>query len=208
MEIQIAIVEENVLAAMGLQQLLEDIIPMATIRHFPSFESLVINNPEQFVHFFVSSAIYFEHATYFQAQPHRSIVLVRGNGYPRLAGLLTLNVCQDVKSLVKDVLSLRGHGHEMPGHPGPSSHPNTAETSGLSTGSNAHSVETLTSRETEVAILLAHGYINKEVADRLNISLPTAITHRRNIMDKLHARSLADIIVYLVTRGIIGLDEL
>lgn len=196
MEIQIAIVEENVLAAMGLQQILEDIIPMATIRHFPNFESLVISQPEQFFHFFVSSAIYFEHATYFQQQPHRSIVLVHGNGYPRLAGLLTLNVCQDVKSLVKDVLALRshGHGHHGAGHSGPSLPP--------------LSDEVLSSRETEVAILLARGCINKEVADRLNISLPTAITHRRNIMEKLHARSLADIIVHLVTRGIIGLDEL
>ena len=60
----------------------------------------------------------------------------------------------------------------------------------------------LSSRETEVALLLCKGCINKEVADKLNIGLTTVITHRKNIMEKLGARSLADVIVYCVMNGI------
>ena len=66
----------------------------------------------------------------------------------------------------------------------------------------------LTPRETEVAVLLSKGFINKEVADRLNINLTTVISHRKNIMDKLHARSLADIIVYVVMNGLAEVSEL
>jgi DNA-binding NarL/FixJ family response regulator len=60
----------------------------------------------------------------------------------------------------------------------------------------------LSQREAEVAILLCQGCINKEVADKLNISLTTVITHRKNIMDKLGARSLADVIIYCVMNGL------
>jgi DNA-binding NarL/FixJ family response regulator len=60
----------------------------------------------------------------------------------------------------------------------------------------------LSAREVEVALLLCQGCINKEVADKLNISITTVITHRKNIMEKLGARSLADVIIYCVMNGI------
>ena len=66
----------------------------------------------------------------------------------------------------------------------------------------------LSAREVEVAILLAQGYINKEVADRLNISTTTVITHRTHIMEKLRARSLADIIIYVVMNGLLDVGEI
>ena len=59
-----------------------------------------------------------------------------------------------------------------------------------------------------MAILLAKGHINKEIADQLHISLTTVISHRKNIMDKLRARSLADIILYVVMNGLIDVGEL
>ena len=66
----------------------------------------------------------------------------------------------------------------------------------------------LSPREAEVTVLLTKGLINKEIADRLNISITTVITHRKNIMEKLRARSLADIIVYAVMNGYVNLGEL
>ena len=55
---------------------------------------------------------------------------------------------------------------------------------------------------------MAKGNINKEIADRLNISITTVITHRKNIMEKLQARSLADIIIYVVMNGLADIGEL
>ena len=66
----------------------------------------------------------------------------------------------------------------------------------------------LSPRETEVTVLLAKGRINKEIADQLNISLTTVITHRKNIMEKLGARSLVDIIIYAVVNGLVDVGEL
>ena len=49
--------------------------------------------------------------------------------------------------------------------------------------------ESLSPREREVLELLARGYLYKEIADSLNISLPTVNTYIRRIYEKLHVRS-------------------
>ena len=49
----------------------------------------------------------------------------------------------------------------------------------------------LSAREREVLELLARGYLYKEIADTLNISLPTVNTYIRRIYEKLHVRSRA-----------------
>lgn len=47
----------------------------------------------------------------------------------------------------------------------------------------------LSPREREVVELLARGYLYKEIADTLNISVPTVNTYIRRIYEKLHVRS-------------------
>ena len=47
----------------------------------------------------------------------------------------------------------------------------------------------LSQRETEVAQLIAEGLANKEIADRLQISIETVRGHLKNIYEKLHVRS-------------------
>ncbi len=47
----------------------------------------------------------------------------------------------------------------------------------------------LTEREAEILDCLAKGYANKEIADRLNVSVPTVRSHLRNIYEKLHVHS-------------------
>jgi DNA-binding NarL/FixJ family response regulator len=53
---------------------------------------------------------------------------------------------------------------------------------------------TLTSREREVATLLAYGFTNTETAERLSISVRTAELHRANAMRKLHVHSRRGIV--------------
>lgn len=53
---------------------------------------------------------------------------------------------------------------------------------------------TLTPREKQVAILLAYGYTNAQIAQRLSISIRTAEMHRAGAMRKLHAPSRAHIV--------------
>jgi DNA-binding CsgD family transcriptional regulator len=55
--------------------------------------------------------------------------------------------------------------------------------------------ETLSPRETEVLKLLASGYIYKEVADRLDLTIPTVRTYVKRICFKLHVRSKVEAII-------------
>jgi DNA-binding NarL/FixJ family response regulator len=54
----------------------------------------------------------------------------------------------------------------------------------------------LSEREREILSQLAKGYANKEIAERMFISLSTVRTHLRHIYEKLHVRSRAEAIVY------------
>ena len=194
MQFKIAIVDSNILACMGLERILEELIPVAEIVTCESFEELQSKDEAEFIHYFVSSRIYFEHTSYFRAKSGRSIVMVGGE--MSINGVATLNVCQGEAALIRDLLALQRHGHH-------DNMPSRVSAQGME-HSHAVSVKDtlLSSRETEVALLLCQGSINKEVADKLNISVTTVITHRKNIMEKLGARSLADVIVYCVMNGI------
>ena len=66
----------------------------------------------------------------------------------------------------------------------------------------------LSIREIEVLILITKGLINKEIADKLHISLTTVISHRKNIMEKLNVRSVSGLTIYAVMNGYIEADRI
>lgn len=61
----------------------------------------------------------------------------------------------------------------------------------------------LSSREIEVLKLIAEGKINKEIADKLCISINTVITHRKNISSKLGIKSASGMSLYALMNGLI-----
>lgn len=61
----------------------------------------------------------------------------------------------------------------------------------------------LTPREAEVLQLVAEGYANKQVADRLHISIKTVEKHRQNLMDKLGIHDTAGLTRHAIAEGII-----
>lgn len=60
----------------------------------------------------------------------------------------------------------------------------------------------LSSREREVLQLIAEGKATKEVAALLSVSVKTAETHRRNLMEKLHVDSVAELTKYAIREGL------
>ena len=64
----------------------------------------------------------------------------------------------------------------------------------------------LTEREREVLQLIAEGRTTREIADKLYISVKTVETHRKNIMDKLELRTVAELTKYAVREGITSLE--
>ncbi len=65
----------------------------------------------------------------------------------------------------------------------------------------------LSSRERQVLQLLAEGHTSKEMAAELHVCVATIETHRRQIMDKLNLRSIAELTKYAVREGITSLDS-
>lgn len=61
----------------------------------------------------------------------------------------------------------------------------------------------LTERERQVYQLLAEGNSNKEIANRLNLSLHTVETHRSRVMEKLGIHSAAELVLGAVRRGLV-----
>lgn len=58
-------------------------------------------------------------------------------------------------------------------------------------GGQEDSLESLTTREREIVQLIAESYSNKEIANKLGMSVRTADTHRTNIMKKLDLHDVA-----------------
>ncbi len=58
-------------------------------------------------------------------------------------------------------------------------------------------IEPLTNREIEVLVLLAKGYTNRQISEKLNISARTVETHRSNIMGKLDLHSRVELVRYV-----------
>jgi len=62
----------------------------------------------------------------------------------------------------------------------------------------------LTNRETEILRLIVQGYLNKEIADALNISHNTVLTHRKNIISKTGIKTVSGLTFYCIRNGLIS----
>ena len=190
---EIAIIDPNTLSSLGLRTLLEELIPTAAIRTFATFQAFIDDTPDMYAHYFVSAQIYFEHTAFFRIRHPRAIVLTSSEGHPQLTNVPTLNICQGEKELVKSILQLHRHGHPT------------------DKGSKRPETETsheLSPREIEVLKLIAKGLINKEIAERLCISMTTVISHRKNITEKLGIKSVPGLTIYAVMQGYIEADAI
>ena len=56
----------------------------------------------------------------------------------------------------------------------------------------------LTTREIEILRLYAAGHINKEISEKLDISIRTVETHKNHIMKKLELKSTVDLIKFAI----------
>ena len=65
----------------------------------------------------------------------------------------------------------------------------------------------LSDREIDVLLLVAKGMANKEIADELNISIHTVITHRKNITHKTGIKSVAGLTVYALLNNILDQSD-
>jgi DNA-binding NarL/FixJ family response regulator len=62
---------------------------------------------------------------------------------------------------------------------------------------------TLTARELDVLRLIAQGFTNRQIADKLTLSVRTVESHRANLMDKLDLHSRVELVRYAAKRGFV-----
>ncbi len=62
----------------------------------------------------------------------------------------------------------------------------------------------ISERESEIIVLIAEGFSNKEIADKLFLSPHTVNTHRKNIMAKIGVNNTAGIVIYAVKEQLIS----
>jgi len=66
--------------------------------------------------------------------------------------------------------------------------------------------DSLTDREKQVLKLVAEGRSNKEVAELLDISVKTAMSHREHVMMKLQVHNRTELIRYALRAGVIRVE--
>ncbi len=69
-------------------------------------------------------------------------------------------------------------------------------------------VDCMTEREKDILRCVARGMQNKEIADRLFISINTVTTYRRNISAKLNIHSAAGLTVFAILHHLIDINEI
>lgn len=192
---KIAIIDPNTLSVLGLKQILQNVMPIMTVDTFGSFLELLANKPDTYFHFFTAMNVVLENMDFFQERKRKTIVLTLSlDTMSQLSDFkcLCTNVPED--ELVRNILVLQQHAH--------------GKGENLPPMPNILRQKILSDREIEVMSLIVQGYINKEIADKLNIGLATVITHRRNIMDKLGMKSVSALTIYAVTHGYVDINKI
>lgn len=72
----------------------------------------------------------------------------------------------------------------------------------------AQDKDELSEREKEILVNVAQGLLNKEIADRLGISINTVITHRKNITRKTGIKTVAGLTVYAILNNLIDITTI
>ena len=194
----IAIIDPNTLAVLGLTHLLESVMPKITVDAYGSFAELEANHPERYFHYFADMRIVLAHMAFFQTMRHKTIVLANSavDDASALGSFHTICTNQPEKQLLRSILMLEQHAHANGRNLPPVAHVHNDNASLLS------------SREIEVMSLVVKGYINKEIADLLNLSLPTIVSHRKNLMSKLGLRSVSALTIYAVMHGYVDVNDI
>ena len=195
---KIVIIHPNSLCCLAMRSILTDIAPFVSmfrevdIVSYNTMKEAMSDNPHIAVHYFVAADIVKDNMEFFAPQCRRCIVLSEGeqNALPEFRNL---NLHRSERELLKGFLMMLNSAHTAHGMPPQVQHPTE---------------ELLSQREKDVLALLVKGLINKEIADRLNISTPTVIFHRRNISEKIGSKSIGRLTIYAVMNGIIDVREL
>lgn len=190
-----AIIDSNTLECTSLRNILWDVFDGVEIHSYNNMDTFIRDSNRHFVHFFVSSEILFTCADEFETLREQTTVISSGpNKLYKEAGFNILDTTLPEIEVIQRISSLQATGRY-------------GEAKTVKTDTK-NVIDRLSVREKEVLRLMVKGHINKEIANILEISLPTAIFHRNNICMKLKTRSIGKMTVYAVMSGMIDINEI
>ena len=190
-----AIIDRNTLSYVALKHILQERFNHVDVFAYNSIEEFIRDSNRHFVHFFVSADILFCNADEFDTLKNETTILYTGAaGNIEKNGYRILDVSLSEEKIIEQLHHLQNTGRY--------------ENSGIPSHSADDAVLGLSQREKDVLRLIVKGRLNKEVADELKISLPTAIFHRNNICDKLQTRSVGKLTVMAVLSGLVDINEI
>ena len=189
-----AIVDRNTLESTALKEILWELFNHVEIHIYGSMDSFIRDSNRHFVHFFVSSDMLFSNSEEFETLKHMTTVLADGmNPHLVQSGYRTLDITSGEDEIMDRLMHLQQIG--LYGE---------IQTNGVPDPLRNE----LTEREKEVLRMIVKGLTNKEIAQELGISVPTAIFHRNNICEKLQTRSIGKLTVYAVLSGSVSIKEI
>lgn len=187
---QIAIILSDTLQSIGLQSLLTDYFPPVEVCWYPTFEAFIAAGcNDTFDYYFTSPETKVLNADFFLPRRSKTTVLIDGGegaGGISTTNHITIKAPQEI--IIEQLQHLLAN-----------------DNSGTMTGDTSKELST---RETDVLQLIVKGITNKEIADKLSISLNTVLTHRKNITAKLGIKTVSGLTFYAIMNGIISGDDI
>lgn len=189
----IAIILADTLQSAGLQSLLTDYFPPVEICCFPTFNDFSAAANDVFDYYFIQPHTFALNTDFFLPRRGKTILLI--DDTEKSAPFSSQNhiaVRSPQETLIEQLQTLF-----------------TADAANAASGQPSEGGnKELSSRETDVLQLIVKGITNKEIADKLNISLNTVLTHRKNITAKLGIKTVSGLTFYAIMNGFISGDEI
>ena len=190
----IAIIDRNTLSGIALRSLLWETFGNVEIHLYNTMERFVADSNRHFIHFFVDSDILFRYIDEFVTLKNQTTVLYEGAGAKFIKegfNVLDLSLGEgELKNKIMQTQLVSRYEQQM------------------DEGRRRNAGNELSPREQEVLVLMVKGLINKEIAEKLGVSLPTVIFHRNNICEKLQTRSIGKLTIHAVLSGLIDINDI
>ena len=188
---KIAIAEPSILLRTGLEQLLHELPDAEIIFSTDNLSSLYARINALHPDILIVNPLLYDYAK-------RATIRAEFDNLPnlRLVGLVTSYVESQHQRQFAGVIELNDDFQRI------KSTLNQV-TNSLQSDGDEPDTDPLSDREKEVLVCLSKGLKNNEIADTLNISVHTVITHRKNIVRKTGIKSVAALTVYAILNNLI-----
>lgn len=185
---RIAVIVPDLLQRTGLVAILERYFAPVETEAFASVQELQESDEGgRFDYYLTDSRTYVLYTDYFLPRRAQSAVILdaprNGNGGENIRTIAAQDTLENILEQIGRLLNAENPRRE-------------------------DSSDELSPREIQVLQLIVSGAINKEVADRLNISLNTVLTHRKNITAKLGIKTLSGLTLYALMHGYISTEDI